>query len=136
MLDPRRRAGYPERRVLRNSGSLVRVVRRLAAVVVLIGWMTPLAVPHKAGDDPVCVVGLSSEETPDRLSRPSVASTPEHCLVCHLARSFRSTLTGGERVALWLVAGQVVPAWSDESRRDHDVDQLPARTPPAFPVAL
>jgi hypothetical protein len=105
-------------------------VRQLAALALVAGWLVPLAVPHGPGDDPICVVGLTGESTPGRVDAPAVSSGPEHCLVCHLARTFRSTLTGGDRVALWLVPGQLVPSSSNRSRRGPDVDRLAARAPP------
>lgn len=111
-------------------------MRQLAALALLAGWLAPLAVPHRADDDPICVVGLTGEQTPGRVEAPAVSGGPDHCLVCHLARTFRSTLAVGERGALWLVPGQFVSGSPNLSRRGPDVDRLPARAPPASSFLL
>ena len=107
-----------------------RASRWLALLVLVTGWLVPLALPHAAGDDPICVPGLASEDVTDQIDVATTAQQPDHCIVCHTARSFRSALSGTARAAVWLTAGVLIDTPADSSRRGPIFGRLPARAPP------
>jgi hypothetical protein len=105
----------------------------LAALLLVTGWGAPLAIPHSWGDDPICVLvqrGDSSDTS--RIGGVVVsAAQPEHCVVCHTARSFRSAPTSGGRLSVATTTGLVLDTPAGYVRRAPAFDRLPARAPPA-----
>jgi hypothetical protein len=102
------------------------------AAVLLLVWLAPLAVPHAADDDLLCVPGASSPEAPAQLTAVAGGDRqPHHCVICHSFRSFRSALADCGPAAVSLAAEHGVDASADATRRAPALDRLPARAPPA-----
>ena len=106
--------------------------RWLAALVLVTGWVVPLAVPHYADDDPICFAPLSAGDTGSgRIDKPGAASQPGHCLVCHTARSFRSVLDSAAHGSVQLAAVGVLVTPAGLPQHTAVFDRGPARAPPS-----
>lgn len=106
--------------------------RWIAALVLVTGWLVPVAVPHGADDDWACVATRGQAGEPaSELSAPVALQQPDHCLVCHAARSFRSAQPETGRVVVRLSSEPFVDISADGFRRKAAHDRLPARAPPA-----
>lgn len=103
----------------------------IAALVLVTGWLAPIAVPHAYDDDLACVAGPARDDQTPRLNASSAQQKPDHCLVCHAARSFRSAQPDTGRVAVRHSPELFVEAPADGVRRTAAYDRLPARAPPA-----
>jgi len=102
------------------------------AAVLLLAWLSPLAVPHAAEDDLLCAPSQASSDAPARFTTDGDGdSQPHHCVICHSIRSFRSALADCGPAAAGLAAEHGVDASADASRRAPALDRLPARAPPA-----
>ena len=109
-----------------------RSTRWVAALVLVTGWLAPIAVPHGADDDWACVARRGQAGEPgSELSSPGTLQQPDHCLVCHAARSFRSAQPETGRVVVRLSSELFVEPSADGFRRKAADDRLPARAPPA-----
>jgi hypothetical protein len=105
--------------------------RWIAALVLVTGWLVPLAVPHAADDDRACVVRPDDDGSTSQLSSPGASQQPDHCLVCHAARSFRSAQPETCRIVVRLSSESLVVTSGDDFRHKSSHDRLPARAPPA-----
>jgi mono/diheme cytochrome c family protein len=102
------------------------------AAVLLFVWLSPLAVPHAADDDLLCVpAGASPDASAQWTADSGGDRQPHHCVICHSFRSFRSALADCGPAAVNLAAEHGVDALADASRRAPALDRLPARAPPA-----
>lgn len=108
-----------------------RVLRWVAVLALVAGWVAPAALPHDRADDVLCLTDPSAGSAAG-LVGASVEAGPEHCQVCHTARSFRTAFASAERVAIWLTAGGLVEPSAESSSRRPTVDRLPARAPPVL----
>jgi hypothetical protein len=102
----------------------------IAALVLLTGWVVPVAVPHAADDDRACVVRQEGAESA-QLGSAGAQQQPDHCLVCHAARSFRSAQHETGRIVVRLSSGLLIDTPADGFGRSSASDRLPARAPPA-----
>ena len=108
-----------------------RRLRRWVAIVVLVaGWAVPLALPHLSNDDLLCVDGTDSGR-PAQLKVWDGKSAPAHCIICHAARTFRTSLVDGNPVFIGLLSENVLVAPRETFHDAANVDRLPARAPPA-----
>lgn len=105
--------------------------RAIAILLVATGWATPLVVPHSSGDDPICLVATSSEAESRIGGFTAAAPQPEHCVVCHVARSFRSAAAASGRLIVAITPGQLLEFPSDRFGGAPSLVRLPARAPPA-----
>jgi mono/diheme cytochrome c family protein len=102
-----------------------------AAVLLLAGWLVPLSVPHTADDDLLCVAGDGVAGASQAWLMPGgIVKHPGHCVICHAARTFRSSLTESGPVVTTLSTCQSVEALDRPARRPSTFDRLPARAPP------
>jgi mono/diheme cytochrome c family protein len=102
------------------------------AAVLLLAWLSPLAVPHAADDDLLCVPAGASPDAPAQWAAVGGGDRqPHHCVICHSFRSFRSALADCGPAAVSLAAEHGVYVLADPSRRAPALDRLPARAPPA-----
>jgi mono/diheme cytochrome c family protein len=115
-------------RVLRTHRQ---ATRWLAALLVLV-WLSPLALPHAADDDLLCAPVSASTDVPATWTA-AAGGDPQahHCVICHSVRSFRSALADCGPAAVNLTAENGVDASADVSRRAPALDRLLARAPPA-----
>jgi len=107
-----------------------RYARSVAIILIVSGWLVPLGFPHFGEDDRACARPFDGTDTPGQLDGAVATAPGDHCLACHSARSFRSALSGEERVALWLEPGFRVDDRQLESPVRLSVDRIPARAPP------
>lgn len=107
----------------------------MAALVLVTCWLVPLAFPHDAGDDPLCVPELASKGT-DQIGGATNSRQPDHCVVCHTARSFRSAVNETARIPVWLTAGLLIDQPVEPFRRGPAFYRLPARAPPVTTVPI
>jgi hypothetical protein len=108
-----------------------RVSRLLSALVLVAGWAVPLALPHYADDDPICVRAQTGKDDSGRFEEPKAASQPNHCAICHSARSFRSAVHTADRGGVQLAAIDGVVSPIRFPQRAPEFDRIPARAPPA-----
>lgn len=106
-----------------------RVLRWVAVLALVAGWVAPAALPHDRADDVLCLSDPLSQDAAGLVGTNTEAS-PEHCQVCHTARSFRTAFNSAERAAIWLTAGQIVESPAESANRRPTIDRLPARAPP------
>jgi mono/diheme cytochrome c family protein len=125
--------------VLSHLARSHRIVRWLAALLLVTGWGVPLALPHYADDDAICAVARATDHAdPGRIGKLNASSPPDHCAVCHAARTFRSVLRSAASAGVQLaVVGRVEPSFG-APRHALVFDRVPARAPPAseFPTPL
>ena len=82
--------------------------RWVAAILLVAGWVVPLSIPH-VGDDDLCVSSDGSFGAAQaRISEPSAPSRPDHCLICHAARTFRTSPAEFRSVITALLPGHVL----------------------------
>ena len=104
--------------------------------MLVTSWLVPLSFPHAAGDDPFCVPGSGSDATSDVVDGATNARQPDHCVVCHTARTFRSAFDETARIPIWLTAGLLVDLPVEPFRSGPTFYRLPARAPPVAPVLV
>jgi mono/diheme cytochrome c family protein len=115
-------------RVLRTH----RQATRWLSAVLLLVWLSPLALPHADDDDLLCAPVSASPDAPATWTAAAGGDPqPHHCVICHSVRSFRSALADCGPAAVNLTAENGVDASADVSRRAPALDRLPARAPPA-----
>jgi hypothetical protein len=102
----------------------------VALLLIVSGWLVPLAFPHAGEDDRACAVSFDGTDTPGQLDGAVATPPGDHCLACHSARTFRSALSGDGRVALWLEPGFRVGDRQFQSPVRPSVERIPARAPP------
>jgi hypothetical protein len=122
---------------LRSKLTVVRLSRShrlrswIAIVLLVAGWGVPLSRPHVANDDLLCLDGRFSADAPAQLEAASDTPKPaDHCVICHAARTFRSSVVEGEPVAITQQAGAVLPVSSEAPHAPSSLGRLPARAPP------
>jgi hypothetical protein len=109
-----------------------RLCSRWLAAVLLLVWLTPLAVPHAADDDLLCAPLNASPDAPARWTTAGGDERQSHhCVICHSIRSFRTALSDCGPAAVTLTAEHGVDASADAFHRLPALDRLPARAPPA-----
>jgi hypothetical protein len=113
--------------VLQLAAHYRRVTRWVAIVVLVAGWGVPLALPHLSNDD-LCDVTDSSR--PSQLKAWDGQRAPEHCVICHAARTFASSLAAGKPVLVGLLTGNVLVARHETFHDASTFHRLPARAPP------
>lgn len=92
----------------------------------------PLAVPHTAADDVLCVAGEGpAGAATARITVADAEHQPGHCVICHAIRSFRTTLADSGPATVSLTAELAVEALLGSWHRAPAFDKLPARAPPA-----
>jgi len=106
-----------------------RALRWVAVLALVAGWVAPAAFPHDRGDDVLCLIDPAAGGAAGVVGGGAVGG-PEHCQVCHAARSFRTAFSGAAGVGIWLTAGQLVESFAESSGRRPTIDRLPARAPP------
>ncbi len=108
-----------------------RSARRWVAILLLVaGWGIPLSLPHASDDDLLCAVAAGDGPLHTRLGEPSSQPPPDHCVICHATRTFRTSVTGDRPVIAGLLPGHVLVAPSNGFHDGSDVERLPARAPP------
>jgi hypothetical protein len=117
--------------VTRLSACHRAVARGIAIVLLAAGWAVPLAFPHAPTDDLLCLDGLTPGGSASaRLNVATGRSAPDHCVICHAARTFRTSLAEASAVALGLAPGAVLALWVQVPTIGAAFDLLPARAPP------
>jgi hypothetical protein len=105
-------------------------VRRWVAIVVLVAaWVVPVSLPHLSNDDLLCADATGSGR-PAQLKTWDGKSAPAHCVICHAARTFGTSLAEVKPAFIGLLPGSVLVVPRETF---HDVtrfDSLPARAPP------
>jgi hypothetical protein len=114
--------------VLQLAAHYRRVSRWVAILVLVTGWAVPLALPHLANDD-LCEVTDSSR--PSQLKAWDGKSAPAHCVICHAARTFGSSLVEAKPVLIGLLPGNVLAVSRETFHDATSFDRLPARAPPS-----
>jgi hypothetical protein len=107
-------------------------VRRALAVLLLIsGWIGPLALPHAGDDDLLCILWSDAAgATTGRFDAASAHQAPDHCAICHSARAFRNSVAQGGFVPLGLSPGDLLAAPENLVHPGSALVRLPARAPP------
>jgi hypothetical protein len=105
--------------------------RVLALVLLVVGWGIPLAFPHLAEDDLLCVVGEGGSEGASKVGAADLTAVADHCAVCHLQRSFRSADLAGSRHAVALASALLRLPMTQQHSPQPARHRLPARAPPA-----
>jgi hypothetical protein len=101
-------------------------------MLLVTSLLVPLAVPHPADNDALCVdFGWSSDPRSDRVGPAGSIQPPEHCAVCHTLRSYRTALADIGRAGVVLTCGRAIDDMIARSHRAPAFDRLPARAPPA-----
>ncbi len=106
-----------------------RVKRWVAIIVLVAGWVVPVSLPHFSNDDLLCA-DVTDSGRPSQLKTWDGKSAPAHCIICHAARTFGTSLAEAKPVLVGLLPENalVVPR-----ETFHDVTRfhrLPARAPP------
>ena len=110
---------------------LDRPVRRWVAILLLVtGWGIPLSLPHGSDDDLLCGLADAAAPLQSRFDEPTSQTPPDHCVVCHATRTFRSSITGDRPVITGLLPGHVLAVSGSQFSDASDVQRLPARAPP------
>jgi hypothetical protein len=105
-----------------------RRVRRWIAIVVLVaGWLVPVSLPHLSNDD-LCEVTDSGR--PSQLKAWDGKSAPAHCIICHAARTFSTSVAAARPVLVGLLPGNVLVVPRETFHNVVRFDRLPARAPP------
>ena len=109
-----------------------RGVRRALAILLLIsGWIVPLALPHAGDDDALCIAWSDAAgATTGRLDAASTQQAPDHCAICHSVRTFRNSVAQGGFVPLGLSPGDLLAAPEHSVHLASALVRLPARAPP------
>jgi hypothetical protein len=102
------------------------------AALVLLAWLTPIAVPHVGGDDLLCLRPASTDAA---LSAKATIEDADqqghHCVICHSARSYRTALSDLGPAPVALESEHTVASVATVNHRAPALDGLPARAPPA-----
>jgi hypothetical protein len=101
------------------------------AALLLCSWLAPLAVPHTASDDELCIVVVGGSAASATWTASSDADQPHHCVICHSIRSYRTALADCGPAASTLTLQHTCDAQIDVWHRAPAFDRLPARAPPA-----
>jgi hypothetical protein len=104
--------------------------RALALVLLVFGWGMPLAFPHLADDDLLCVVEGPGGGDGASVAAAAAPAAADHCAVCHLQRSFRSGDLSGRHHAVALASAPLRLPAPSEHRLQPARLRLPARAPP------
>jgi hypothetical protein len=105
-------------------------IRTLAAALLVAAWVCPLLVPHAGDDDRLCVPLTREAADASTVAPASSVQQPEHCAICHTARSFRAALLAVAGGVDTLAAQPVVGDPEHRPLRALGQDRLPARGPP------
>lgn len=106
-------------------------LRRSSRVIAVLLLASFWSLSHRDVDD-ACTTGVF--ETHDESAHAFGAArdtTPDHCAVCHAARSPRRSFGPAAQLHAPRVPGTVVANSEAVSRRAPALDRLPARAPPA-----
>jgi hypothetical protein len=107
-----------------------RRVRRWVAIVVLVtGWVVPVLLPHLSNDDLLCADATDSGR-PAQLKTWDGKTAPAHCIICHAARTFGTSLAEAKPVLIGLLPGSVLVNPHETFHDANRFDRLPARAPP------
>jgi hypothetical protein len=104
---------------------------RWLASLLVVCWLAPLAAPHAADDDLLCVPLPGASGAAAALTAASDADRPHHCVICHNLRSHRSAFIDCGAAGLSLAPEHAVSALLGSWHRAPAFDRLPARAPPA-----
>jgi hypothetical protein len=108
-------------------------VRRALTILLLItGWIVPLAIPHAGEDDRLCIPAY--DRTDGAKVRPDATvheTAPDHCAICHSARAFRTGITQSAFVLVNLSPGDLLTALDSSALVVSARFRLPARAPPS-----
>jgi hypothetical protein len=117
--------------VVRLSAAHRAVARGIALLLLVAGWAVPLAFPHAPTDDLLCLDGLTPGGSASaRLNVATGRSVPDHCVICHTARTFRTSFAEAGAAAFGLAPGAVLALWVQVPTIAAAFDLLPARAPP------
>lgn len=105
--------------------------RALAVLLLVTGWGAPLAFPHLADDDLLCLVDIASEGEPSRLKAAAAVASEDHCAICHTQRSFRAARLNSAQDCVVLASSRIVSPVLALGRSRPGFRRLPARAPPA-----
>jgi hypothetical protein len=107
-------------------------VRRALAILLLVsGWIVPLAIPHPGADDTLCIPASErSGAAKAQLDAASTQNAPDHCAICHSARTFRSGIAHSGFVLVGLSPGDLLGGFENPVHVTSAVVRLPARAPP------
>jgi hypothetical protein len=99
--------------------------------LLLLVWLFPLAVPHAADDDLLCLPAAGAGDAGAAWTTDGGGDRqPHHCVICHSIRSFRTVFADCGPACVGLTAEHAIDALADNSRRAPALDRLPARAPP------
>jgi Protein of unknown function (DUF2946) len=130
VLDQSGRSHLPSE-VVGRSGHY-RPLRRWVALFLLVaGWGVPLSFPHVSNDDLLCTAtDSSSGSTKERIDDAGTQPPPDHCVICHAARTFRTSVAETRPAPIELSPGQALASSVEAARIAFAVHRLPARAPP------
>jgi hypothetical protein len=107
--------------------------RQAAIALLVLGWLCPLVLPHAADDDRLCLAAaMGSTGEGSRVGVAVSPQQPDHCAICHTARSLRTASLTDVGRANVLVPQRLVDAPIDVLLHTPAHDRLPARAPPAL----
>jgi hypothetical protein len=115
--------------VLHLNGDQRLVTRWLAIILLVVGWVVPLALPHLSNDDLLCA-DITESGRPAQLKAWGGERAPAHCVICHAARIFRSSLAEAKPVPIGLLSENVLVLPSESFHDASTFDRLAARAPP------
>lgn len=104
---------------------------RWIAGLLLLAWLTPIALPHAAADDRLCESVASTDQSAAVAPLAATDPQPHHCVICHTARAFRTALVDCGSVPALVFANAEINVSIVLGHRAPALDRLPARAPPA-----
>jgi hypothetical protein len=109
-----------------------RFLRASVALALLVtGWGLPLSRSHLADDDLLCTAGGGvAWGATARIDAAHPGRAPQHCVICHAARTFRSDLADATPIAIGLLRENAPAALARAPYLRSSLGRLPARAPP------
>jgi hypothetical protein len=106
--------------------------RGIALLLLVVGWAVPSIAQHPAEDDRLCLTTGWARDSGDE-ERFAAAAThqPDHCTICHAARSLRAACAPTGGAAAVLEPEHIAEPPAASSLHAPAYDRLPARAPPA-----
>ena len=106
--------------------------RSLVALLLTAGWIAPLAFPHAADDDALCLSTDASGHDVERLVAGEARAAADHCAVCHLHRTVRGARVDARAATVGLAPGRLLIGSARFLPSSSHAATLPARAPPSL----